>query len=77
MSKGIGYGKKKAPAKKKASTTQNIGMPSKQEQAKWQAEDDARTLMRAEEIKRDGARIKAAQAQAKKQMEELARVVKK
>lgn len=74
--KGKAVGKKKTPAKK-INSPQNVGIPSKQDQAKWQAEDDARTLMRAEEIKRDGSRIKAAQAQAKKQMEELARVVKK
>jgi hypothetical protein len=76
MTKGTGYGKKKAPAKKKQSPSAIAG-PTKQEQDTWRAEDDARTLMRAEEIKRDSARIKAAQAQAKKQIEELARVVKK
>ncbi len=74
--KGKAIGKKKAPAKK-PSTSKGIGAPSKQEQDKWQAESDSRTLMQAEEIKRDSARMKAAQAQAKKQMEELARVVKK
>lgn len=81
MPKGIGYGKKKGTMKKAAAVKKPVAplvaTTSSKEQAKWQAEDDARILMRAEEIKRDGARIKAAQAQAKKQMEELARVVKK
>lgn len=76
MVKGLNIGKKKAPTKKKAPALKVSG-PSMQDQSKWQAEDDARTLMRAEEIKRDSARIKAAQAQAKRQMEELSRVVKK
>jgi len=69
--------KSKAPAKKKASAPRISGMPSKQERDTWRAEADADSLMRAEEIKRDSARMKAAQAQAKKRMEELARVVKK
>lgn len=80
MAKSMGYSKKKATAKKKApaiKVAQNLNMSSKKEQLKWQAEDDARTLMRAEEIKRDASRIKAAQAQAKRQIEELAQVVKK
>lgn len=37
----------------------------------WQVEDDMRTLARAEEIKRDTKRYKAAVAMAKKRMEEL------
>lgn len=69
-------GKKKSTAKK-SNTIMAVSRPSKAEENKWRAEDDARTLMRAEEIKRDASRIKAAKAQAKKQMEELARVVKK
>ena len=73
--KGKAIGKKKAPAKKE--TVPAISAVSKAEEARWRAESDSRTLMQAEEIKRDSARMKAAQAQAKKQMEELARVVKK
>lgn len=38
---------------------------------KWQAEDDMRTLARAEEIRRDPKRLKAAQAIAKEKIKEL------
>ena len=69
--------KGKASAKKKASAPRISGMPSKQESDMWRAKADADTLVSAEEVKRDSARMKAAQAQAKKRMEELARVVKK
>ncbi len=68
--------KKMAP-KKTSATKKTIPSPMGRDEAKWRAEDDARTLMRAEEVKRDKARLNAAQAQAKKQMEELSRVVKK
>lgn len=44
--------------------------------AKWRAEDDARTLMRAEEIKRDRVRMAKARAIAKKQIAELSKVAK-
>lgn len=37
----------------------------------WQAEDDMRTLVRAEEIRKDPKRLKAAQAMAKKRADEL------
>ncbi len=37
----------------------------------WRAEDDMRTLARAEEIKRDPARLKAAQKKAREKLEEL------
>lgn len=37
----------------------------------WQAEDDMRTLVRAEEIRKDTKRMKAAQAIAKKRADEL------
>ena len=40
----------------------------------WQAEDDMRTLMRAEEVKRDPKRLAAAKACAKKKLEEVASV---
>ena len=68
---------KKVVTKKKATPKKVIATTMAYNDKKWQAEDDARTLMRAEEIKRDKARINAAQAQAKKQMEELAKVIKK
>lgn len=37
----------------------------------WQIEDDMRTLVRAEEIRKDPKRLKAAQQLAKKRAEEL------
>lgn len=37
----------------------------------WQAEDDMRTLVRAEEVRKDPKRLKAAQAMAKKRADEL------
>jgi hypothetical protein len=40
----------------------------------WQAEDDMRTLARAEEIRRDPKRLAAAKAEAKKKLEEIATV---
>lgn len=48
----------------------------KREEDRWRAEDDARTLMRAEEIKRDRARMAKARAVAKKQISELSKVAK-
>lgn len=43
-------------------------MTAKQEEEKWQAESDARTLAEAEVIRKDGPRLKKAQ-KAAKQME--------
>lgn len=37
----------------------------------WQAEDDMRTLARAEEIRKDPKRLKAALAKAKEKIAEL------
>jgi hypothetical protein len=37
----------------------------------WQAEDDARTLLRAEEIKKDAKRLNAAKAHLKKQKDAI------
>jgi len=37
----------------------------------WQAEDDVRTLVRAAEIRKDGPRLKRAQAKAKEQLAAL------
>lgn len=44
----------------------------KKREAEWRAEDDARTLIRADEIRRDKARLKGAKAYAKKRADELA-----
>lgn len=41
------------------------------DEAKWQAEDDLRTLVRAKEIRADKARLKRAMACAKEQMAAL------
>ena len=41
------------------------------DQDKWQAEDDMRTLARAEEIRKDSKRFKAAVAMAKEKVKEL------
>lgn len=38
---------------------------------KWQAEDDMRTLTRAEEVKSDKGRMKAVSEHAKKQVDHL------
>ena len=37
----------------------------------WRAESDMRTLAEAEEIRKDPARLKAAQAKAREKIEEL------
>ena len=43
---------------------------------KWQAEEDARTLRRAEEIKSDAKRMTAAKQCAQKEMDAMKSVVK-
>lgn len=69
----------RAAAKKPAkSASKAVATPKapKREEDRWRAEDDARTLMRAEEIKRDRARMAKARAIAKKQISELSKVAK-
>jgi ABC-type xylose transport system substrate-binding protein len=68
--------KKKGTSAKPAKPAMAV-MPTSKEEAKWRAEDDARTLVRAEEIKLDKKRLNNAQAHAKKQIKELSKVVKK
>lgn len=46
------------------------------EDKKWHTEDDARTLMRAEEIKGDKIRLKSALVLLKEQSEQRERVLK-
>lgn len=65
----------KKPAKSAPKAVATPKVP-KREEDRWQAEDDARTLMRAEEIKRDRARMAKARAIAKKQISELSKVAK-
>ena len=45
-------------------------------EAEWQAEDDARTLMRAEEIKRNATRLRKAKAVAQQKANEALQVAK-
>lgn len=44
------------------------------EDQKWRAEDDLRTLQRAKEVENDKARMKAAKAIAKEQMQNLKKI---
>lgn len=46
-----------------------------EDQKKWQAEEDARTLVKAEEIKADKARVKAALAILKEQSKNTKKVI--
>lgn len=75
---------KKAPAKpapkaaaKKATTSKAPNpAPVSAMDKKWQAEDDARTLMRAEEIKADKGRLGKAKSVAAQQAKAAARIGK-
>lgn len=53
---------------KKASAPTAVGV---YDDAKWRAEDDMRTLARAEEVKRDPKRLAAAKAMAREKLAEL------
>ena len=57
----------------RASKASAPGMVGISDQA-WQAREDLHTLTRAAEISKDGGRLKAARAEAKKQMVSLMRV---
>ena len=46
------------------------------DEAKWRAEDDMRTLARAEEVKRDPKRLAAAKAMAREKLAERQAVAK-
>lgn len=46
------------------------------DEAKWRAEDDMRTLARAEEVKRDPKRLAAAKKMAREKLAELQTVAK-
>jgi hypothetical protein len=50
---------------------------SSPEETRWRAEDDMRTLMRADEIKADKARLKACAEHAKKQASAVSKVAEK
>lgn len=51
--------------------------PSASEQRRWQAEDDLRTLRRAEEIRADKSRVAMAQKMATQEVKALQRVAGK
>lgn len=53
-----------------------VSMPMVKQEDQWQAEDDLRTLMRAEDIKRDRARMAKVKAIAKKQTAAVSKVTK-
>ena len=46
-------------------------MPTKTDKQKWEAEEDVRTLVRAEEIRKDKSRLRRATVMAKKQLAAL------
>lgn len=60
-----------------AKRSNQICGPSAAEQRRWQAEDDLRTLRRAEEIRADAARVRQAQRIATQEMKALERVAGK
>ena len=69
---------KKQPVKKIASKKSSPAANSiKSQEAKWQAEDDVRTLMRADEIKADKSRMIMAKQIAKKQAADAAKIAAK
>ena len=47
-----------------------VGLSMVKQEAKWQAEHDARTIAEAEAIKSNPRRLRAAQAEAKKMLKE-------
>lgn len=59
-------------AKKKASAAATVDYPKPDDS--WRARDDLRTLSNAAEIGHDKKRLKAAQAEAKRQMQALQHV---
>lgn len=52
----------------------SVAISRADEEKRWRAESDMRTLMEAEEIKKDPKRLAAAQAMAKEKLVELAAV---
>ena len=65
---------KKAP--KAAPKAVPVPAPSGKQEQRWQAEEDARTLMRAEEIKASRARLSKAKSIAREQAQAAARIGK-
>lgn len=54
--------------------TPQIAGPSAAEQKRWQAEEDLRTLRRAEEVRADRSRVAAAKKMADKEIRALSKV---
>jgi hypothetical protein len=67
--------KAKAPTKPAPKSSPKVNAVTAMD-ARWQAEEDARTLMRAEEIKSDKARASKAKAVVSKQAQVAARIIK-
>lgn len=59
---------------KKRKSSSKVNSISPFSDAKWRVESDLRTLTEAEEIRRDPARLKKAQALAKEKLAEMASV---
>lgn len=57
--------------------TADVAMPMSADNDRWRAKDDLHTLSRAAEIGHDKARMRAAQAEAKRQMVALETVAGK
>jgi len=69
--------KSKSPKNKSTSiVVRGPGTMISAQELQYQAEDDARTLMRAEEIKRDAPRLRKAKAVAQKKADEASKVAK-
>ena len=66
----------KPQAKKAPKKANSVPMPSGKQEQRWQAEDDARTLMQAEEIKADRARLAKAKGIAREKAQVATRVSK-
>jgi len=66
--------KKAAP--KKAANVVAAPRVNRSEERRWQAQDDLRTLQRAQEIQRDNSRMTMAQKEAKAQMAVLTKVMR-
>lgn len=74
---------RKAPAKRKTANKKTPALKpisklsDAQREARWQAEDDMHTLMRAEEVKADKKRVAAAKKMAQQKAKEAAAVASK
>lgn len=63
-------------AKKTSLPVAKLSKQALDREKRWQAEDDLRTLQRADEIKKDTKRMKAAECCAKEQVAALQKVLK-